>query len=97
MTGNKSGLLPCPFCGGKAEIYRVIIRPGTFYAWCDECETRSNYYNTEEDAARAWNSRAERTCRAIYDGDDSGHEFRYYEPSYVPNFCPECGAKVVEE
>lgn len=24
-----------------------------------------------------------------------GHEFRYYEPSYVPNYCPCCGAKVV--
>lgn len=24
-----------------------------------------------------------------------GHEFRYYEPSHVPNYCPECGARVV--
>lgn len=110
MTGNKSGLLPCPFCGGKAEIYRVIIRPGTFYAWCDECETRSNYYNTEEDAARAWNSRAERTCRAICDGDDSGHEFAG-ESWHCSNcghemdeyeakcgaYCIKCGAKVVSE
>lgn len=26
-----------------------------------------------------------------------GHEFRYYEPSYVPNYCSECGAKVVSD
>ena len=52
----------------------------------------------------------ERTCKVTYEYSGKqfphcihvkelscGHEFRYYEPSYVPNFCPECGAKVVEE
>lgn len=50
----------------------------------------------------------ERTCKVTYEYSGKqfphcihvkelscGHEFRYYEPSYVPNFCPECGAKVV--
>lgn len=65
---------------------------------------------TEAEAAEAWNRRAERTCKVTYEYSGKqfphcihvkelscGHEFRYYEPSYVPNFCPECGAKVVEE
>lgn len=52
----------------------------------------------------------ERTCKVTYEYSGKqfphcihvkelscGHEFRYYEPSYVPNYCSECGAKVVEE
>lgn len=50
----------------------------------------------------------ERTCKVTheYSGEQfphrihvkelsCGHEFRYYEPSHVPGYCPECGAKVV--
>ena len=50
----------------------------------------------------------ERTCKVTYEYSGEqfphcihvkelscGHEFRYYEPSYVPNYCPCCGAKVV--
>lgn len=50
----------------------------------------------------------ERTCKVTYEYSGEqfphcihvkelscGHEFRYYEPSHVPNYCPECGARVV--
>ncbi|WP_075844666.1 Lar family restriction alleviation protein [Collinsella bouchesdurhonensis] len=103
MSGNKPDLLPCPFCGGEALNVEWVTSHDE-RGWAVACKNSECLMNqgarilrTEAEAAEAWNRRAERTCRAIYDGDDSGHEFRYYEPSYVPNFCPECGAKVVEE
>lgn len=56
-------LLPCPFCGGEAEIHPsndwdAKFTGSTYFAWCDKCETRGDYYNTEADAIAAWNTRA---------------------------------------
>lgn len=60
-------LKPCPFCGGEAS---VIGKPHEtkFCVGCgdDTCLGFSGLgwlYGTEEDAAAAWNRRAERTCR----------------------------------
>lgn len=77
-------------------------------AECDRCWAKTGYYDNEAEAAEAWNQRAERTCKVTYEyrGEQfphsihvkelsCGHEFRYYEQSYVPNYCPQCGAKVV--
>ena len=57
-------LLQCPFCGGEAEIHPsddwdVNLTGATYFAWCDKCETRGDYYNTEAEAIKAWNTRAE--------------------------------------
>ena len=56
-------LKPCPFCGGDAEIHPsndwdVKFLGSTYFVWCDKCETRGDYYNTEAEAIAAWNSRA---------------------------------------
>lgn len=67
-------LKPCPFCGGEASINRPSGRM-LFCVVCDDCDANGGYYFTEEDAARAWNDRAERSA--------------------VPNYCPNCGARVV--
>lgn len=54
-------LKPCPFCGGKAyrkinydfdgkEIYNVC---------CENCNARTEYGYSEQEAIEAWNRRAE--------------------------------------
>ena len=54
-------LKPCPFCGGKGEIFR-----GTTYGFhylyeprCITCECALGVYETEEQAIEAWNRRAD--------------------------------------
>ena len=54
-------LKPCPFCGGKAEIYN----DGFGGDWAVRCACGaevSGYIETEAEAVAAWNTRAERTC-----------------------------------
>ena len=63
---------------------------------------------TEAEAIEAWNTRAERTCnpfkRASF-GFRDGVEFGIWEcsacgceinPKHIPNYCPNCGAKVIQ-
>lgn len=107
MAGTK--LLPCPFCGGKAKIARdVTCGYETFWAHCLECHSQANYGHTEAEAIEAWNTRAERTCEEfgslriwqecyVWSHDLScGHEVDTLDME-PPNYCPNCGAKVVEE
>lgn len=74
--------------------------------------TRQHHEN-DVGAVDAWNTRTERTCRFIDDSDGEfppkcsacGYEPSIYECSwlgdggyeYEGNYCPECGAKVVDE
>lgn len=69
-------------------------------------------YPTESEAIAAWNSRVERTCKVISHrtfcgaggceeaGElwtlSCGHEVMN-DSDYPPNFCDECGCKVVDE
>lgn len=106
MSAKTTELKPCPFCGGEASINRPSGRM-LFCVVCDDCDANSGYYFTEEDAARAWNSRAERTCHNDLKGSDyrgvwpiphfkcssCGVMLSFYEFEY----CPTCGAKVVGE
>jgi len=43
-------LLPCPFCGGEAELKSQEVEYGLCGAWvlCKECNAKSNYMNTHE-------------------------------------------------
>ncbi|WP_411337209.1 Lar family restriction alleviation protein [Ruminococcus gauvreauii] len=69
---NEIKLLPCPFCGGKAEFVRKPVKANG--GWCDAvyvrckcCDTRTNrilysakiHKNDSEyvKAAKAWNTR----------------------------------------
>ena len=56
-------LLPCPFCGGEADIEEISGNPFTNepYTWavgCKDCNI-GWYKETKEDAIAAWNRRAE--------------------------------------
>lgn len=53
-------LKPCPFCGGEAE-YGANSVQGYEYVRCASCKARTwSCYETKEQAAQAWNTRAER-------------------------------------
>lgn len=50
-------LKKCPFCGEKAiavEIFRNICVVG-----CERCKAITDYFRTKEQAAEAWNRRAD--------------------------------------
>ena len=61
------------------------------------------HYWTAEEAAEAWNTRAERTCHNVWDVELTGRlRFKCSDCGAVsleitPVYCPACGAKVVEE
>lgn len=56
VMNNDIKLKPCPFCGGMNLYYAT----GRFYGVeCADCGARLGGYNTEEEAAEAWNTRAE--------------------------------------
>lgn len=85
----------CPDCGGTVGFNTDT----EFTAFTD--------FGTEQEAVDAWNTRAERTCRMEYNEDWSGDELYPTEACQcavcgritqegLPNYCPNCGAKVVE-
>ena len=66
-------LLPCPFCGGEADIEEISGNPFTNepYTWavgCKDCNI-GWYKETEEDAIAAWNRRAGDDTNAATNAD----------------------------
>lgn len=99
-------LLPCPFCGGEASLEEY---PHHWAVECTECEMSAPCEKTADDAVRAWNTRHERTCKvaACYSPSDLNVEVEWYfafscgcelywDEAIPPNYCPNCGAKVVD-
>ena len=92
-----SELKPCPFCGGKAFFEGSFTHPGYGYVNCDFCGVVTPW-GVEGEAIDAWNRRTERTCRIEkWDGADlfalsCGHAHQ----GIMPNYCPSCGARVIE-
>lgn len=104
MAGTK--LLPCPFCGGEAEL--TGFNAPEYWVWCPSCKASTGAHTGKENAIEAWNTRAERTCKVIemhehvtMDEPDiaelsCGHDIMVFDME-PPNYCPNCGAKVVSE
>ena len=104
-------LLPCPFCGGEAS--KRLFCKGKYRVHCNVCDAHSgDVCDTEAEAIAAWNTRAERTCKwelehsgTLYDKwRCSKCGYLFVEPrcdqgytDLEPNYCPNCGAKVVGE
>ena len=58
-------LLPCPFCGGEAEIVEVMDNPPeTIAIQCKSgCGVSAHHKWMDESVLiKRWNTRAERTC-----------------------------------
>ena len=49
-------LKTCPFCGGTANIAKGRIE---FWAYCPYCGAKTEFYETEQEAADSWNRRNE--------------------------------------
>lgn len=94
-------LKPCPFCGG--EVFMSVSDYGDTHYWRVHCNGGkcpfyvSAVFYTEAEAVKAWNTRAERTCR---NSADAPSIFRCSECQLAEfdfgkwNYCPNCGARI---
>ena len=105
--GSMQELKPCPCCGSSNGLY--VLQDEKYGEWsvfCDICKTslhNENHCDTRDDAISAWNRRAERTCRNLnppscrdFECSECG-ESSEFTPGFMPNYCPNCGARVIEE
>lgn len=50
---NKIKLLPCPFCGGEAEIFG----DKKHWIYCPNCCSETKSFKTKKEAIERWNTR----------------------------------------
>ena len=52
-------LLPCPFCGGEAELYEQKHKqyPSTYYVTCKSCHCKTIKSRVKGVAISGWNTR----------------------------------------
>lgn len=51
---NDKELLPCPFCGGEAEVEH---RFGLYFVFCKYCGARVSSFGDVNSAVAVWNTR----------------------------------------
>ena len=69
----KTNLKPCPFCGGKSDVYKTVNHQISvdmkhyhhtietvfgFIVMCEICCCQTALYDTKKEAIKAWNRRA---------------------------------------
>lgn len=102
-------LKPCPFCGGEADEYEGDYGNGIYCMMCGamvgepiHLEYRTTKRVSIDEAIDAWNTRSERTCRMETEescqnwNSCSECDADYYTDQPI-NYCPNCGARVIEE
>lgn len=101
-------LRECPHCGATRGLYTLDEYGGLCVdddliaqIFCDNCKSafENENANNGKELIEAWNTRAERTCRwkhieGTWFISECGER---YERVIPDNYCPNCGAKVVEE
>lgn len=123
---SKTELMPCPFCGGTH--IRAQWMSFACYCECIDCYARGGVVkphglkHQDEDkvkAIEAWNTRAERSCHDVTQGERTqaftcsecgcwvAYDEHWETGIYIdrenklvhihPAYCPNCGAKVVEQ
>lgn len=106
-------LMPCPHCGGEADVHHFAHDDSECTVMCSNpncrasvsarsCGSMTTAYNR---ARKLWNRRAERTCHN-FGGEEGtvgeGYDFACSACGWCgdvtePNYCLNCGAKVVSE
>ena len=97
-------LKPCPFCGGEAQMLHAV---GEWWAICKFCKATTEAHTNKGFAIVAWNARTERTCKCVAEYANSPidgktivlHRCSACHELMRPHmhYCPNCGAKVIEE
>jgi uncharacterized Zn finger protein len=63
VPDKKTGLLPCPCCGGRADGNEPILLDGGIvyegaYVLCEKCGLITDKFRTYDEAKESWNRRA---------------------------------------
>lgn len=92
-------LKSCPFCGSPAELTHT--KSWDWFVRCTDkgCAARTRqYHENDVGAVSAWNARAERTCN-LHDhvSDCAWCSECGWPVRESVNYCPRCGAKVVDD
>ena len=56
---NNKELLPCPFCGGEADILQHKDGIDDWIVFCKKCGCQTDFMFTESEAISHWNSRVD--------------------------------------
>lgn len=66
---NMEILKKCPFCGGNAisrQRRPDHIMRGKHFICCEDCKNKTGYYDSEEEAVKAWNKRVDGASNINY-------------------------------
>ena len=91
---------PCPFCDGKGYVICGSSFKFGFPSYtveCEKCGTVGIIKASEQEAIEAWNTRAKRTTRLIWNKHNDCLECENCGKGMKPEwaYCPRCGAEVV--
>ena len=68
MSNLNDHLLPCPFCGGEAILWKMKNIAFNWNRWevhCSGCGTEKTNYGSPNDAINAWNYRKQMNVKLI--------------------------------